>query len=226
MLGFKEAVKRDINEAWGALEDMRVSMEKSLNLFIRLPGETILTNEKDGILSTNFSDSIIIFSSGDKREDLHRMLIMASQFFAYALNKCVPLRGAISFGEFYLNLEKNLFCGPPLIEAYEIGENAQWSGIVVSESFAAKYKENPLRSSDQEVVIKYPIPTKGDPQSGWVLNWPLVFKNNFDPKISITPENFALAFKRLFGDYNSWSPNVKKIYENTVEFINLMLSPK
>jgi hypothetical protein len=160
MLGFKDAVKKDFNEAWGALEDLRVSMEETLNLFIRLPQKIIMTNSRDRILATNFSDRILLFTLQDTLEDLHRMLLACAGFFGKALHRCVPLRGGIAYGDFLFNLEKNLFCGPSLIRAYELGQRAQWSGIVVDDEVATHYRRNPIKSYGRTVIGRKVIPAK------------------------------------------------------------------
>ena len=59
ILGFKEAVRNDLDEAWGALKDVRVSMEETLNLFLKTPNDIILTRNTERTAATNFSDSIL-----------------------------------------------------------------------------------------------------------------------------------------------------------------------
>jgi hypothetical protein len=93
----------------------------SLNLSPPLPVGTV-----------NFSDSILLFTFRGRLEDLYLILILSAEVFAKSLHACVPLRGGIAYGDFHFHLEKSLFCGIPFVEAHEIGECAQWSGIVVS----------------------------------------------------------------------------------------------
>lgn len=92
ILGFKEAVRNNLDEAWGALEDLRVSMKETLNLFLKTPNDIILTRNTERTAATNFSDSILIFSLEGNSNDLHSILISSTAFFAKSLERCVPLR--------------------------------------------------------------------------------------------------------------------------------------
>ncbi|MCP4711244.1 MAG: FRG domain-containing protein [Planctomycetes bacterium] len=143
MLGFKSVIARDLDEAWGALCDLRSSMDKILRMAIGdiSTGQVIA----DRIRAHIFSDSILIFTLSNKPEDLKAILILSSQLFSKSLESCVPLRGGISVGKFYFNEDLNLFCGTPFVQAYQIAESAQWSGIVVHDSVAKNYFKEPSR---------------------------------------------------------------------------------
>lgn len=228
MLGFKEATKRDIDEAWGALKDLRVSMEDALNLFVRTPNQIIITSNKDRMIATNFSDSVLIFTQEDTVEDLHRILIAIAHFFAKSLHRCVPLRGGISYGAFKCNFEKNLFCGPPLIRAYELGQSAQWSGIIVDDEVAERYYKNPIKSSAKAVIEQRIISVKDECKTRkeklWVFNWPLICRKSFTVKAPISSQLYSAAFESLFkSSYEDWPEYIQAIYDNTVEFINSVL---
>ncbi len=228
ILGFKEAVRNDLDEAWGALEDVRVSMEETLNIFLKTPNDIILTRNKERTAATNFSDSIIIFSREGNTKNLHSILISSTAFFAKSLERCIPLRGGISFGKFYFNFEKNLFCGDPLIRAYEIAESAQWSGIIIDDNVAKHYLKNPITSDGKLAVIRYPVSVKEKnairKKDLWILNWPLVHKNNFNADPPISAEQYSKAFESLFkSPYDKWPNNIQSKYDNTVKFINSIL---
>ncbi|MBN2137315.1 MAG: hypothetical protein JW720_05890 [Sedimentisphaerales bacterium] len=227
-LGFKEAVARNLHEAWGVLEDLRVSMEETLNLFVKLPKGKILIQNSERTAATNFSDSVIIFTKGDEIEDLQSIFISSTAFFAKALNRCVPLRGAISHGEFLFNPEKNLFCGVPLNRAWCLAESVPWSGIIIDECVAKRYSENPLMSGGKSVIVRWNVQRKAISErvqeSLWVLNWPLVCKENFNQDIKLSPESYSSAFYSIFGSsYEKWAEDVRAKYDNTVEFIKQML---
>ena len=231
ILGFKEAIEKDLDEAWGALEDLRVSMQETLNLFIKTPNGVILTRNTERTAATNFSDSILVFSLEDNSNDLHSILISSTALFAKSLERCVLLRGGISYGSFYFNLEKNLFCGVPMIRAYEIAESAQWSGIIIDDNVAEHYLKNPIKSDGKLTLIKYPVSVKEKntirKKELWVLNWPLVCKNNFKADPPISAELYSKAFESLFkSSYKDWPKNIQAYYDNTVEFVNTALVPK
>ena len=228
VLGFKEAVKRNLDEAWGALEDLRVSMQENLNLFVKTPNQIIITSNSDRVIATNFSDSVLIFTKGNTVQDLHLILIASAGFFAKSLHRCVPLRGGIAYGSFKFNFEKNLFCGSPLIKAYELGQCAQWSGIVVDDNVAEHYYKNPIKSFGKVVIEQKIVPVKNRHETRnekfWVFNWVLPYKANFAVHGSISPQLYSSAFESLFkSSYKDWPEYIQAIYNNTVEFINSVM---
>ncbi len=148
ILGFKYLTKNKFDEAWGALSDYRAVMDKLTNDTIVLDTETKESLHKR-IKLFLFSDSILIFSLGCEASDLKAMLVVATELFKQSMETCVPLRGGIALGDFAFNYktahildnkdpdygkmiyELGMCCGPAFVKAYEIGEYAQWMGIVV-----------------------------------------------------------------------------------------------
>jgi len=225
MLGFKGAIVRDIDKAWGALSDLRSAMDKIIGMEI----EDISTRRviADRIKAYIFSDSILVFTLSDQPEDIKAILILASELFSKSLTSCVPLRGGISFGKFYFNEELNLFCGEPFVQAYQIGECAQWSGIVVHDSVAENYFNMPsmLKSGENSILIQWDVPLKPSGQKKhWVINWPHIYKQSFKKPPPIATMDFYQAFESLFGSYDELRKDVKVKYVNTVEFINFALN--
>lgn len=224
MLGFKSATLRNPDEAWGALSDLRACMDGILKSHI----EVLSTKEiiSDRIRAYIFSDSILIFTFRDKPIDLISMLVLTSELFKDSLHACVPLRGGISYGDFFFNLELHLFCGIPFVNAYKIGEMAQWSGIIVDDSVAEHYHRNlNLMSYSSPIIIRWDVPIKPNgKKKSWVVNWPVIFRHNFKKKPPISVQDYYKAFEKLFGPYASLPADVKAKYENTVDFVNSNLA--
>lgn len=220
MLGFKSAVLRNQDEAWGALSDLRFCMDKILNKPIEIQRPRNLI--RDRIYAKIFSDSVVIFSLSNKPEDLWSIIVLCSEFFKDALHACIPLRGGISYGSFFFNNELDLYCGTPLIDAYYIGEAAQWSGITIHEEVAGHWtKNNGFTSGGQLALVRWDVPLKDDiTNETWVMNWPGVFKANFKKHAPITVQDYYAPFERLFGGFEGLPENVKSKYANTVSFIN------
>ena len=150
---------------------------------------------------------------------------MTAHLFAESLKNRVPLRGGISYGDFFFNFEKNLFCGVPFVNAYELGEMGQWSGIVLDEIVVEHFFRNPGKMPLPTThVIKWDVPIK---QKGtkkcWVVNWPYIFQESFTKKPPISVQDYFEAFESLFGPYNKLPESVKLKYQNTVQFINSSL---
>ncbi len=224
MLGFKSAITRNLDEAWGALSDLRLSMDKILKMCIGdlSTGQVIA----DRIKAYIFSDSVLIFTHSNQPDDLKAILILASHLFSESLASCVPLRGGISFGRFLFNPDLHLFCGTPFVRAYQLAESSQWSGIIVDKSVAKNYFNgtSKLTSNNTSVLVQWDVPVKPSGiQRHWVVNWPLVFKDSFNKPAPITPEDYYQAFESLFGPYSELSDSAKAKYKNTVSFINWVL---
>lgn len=223
MLGFKNAITRNLDEAWGALCDLRSSMDEILRMTIEnISPKQIIDNR---IKAHIFSDSILIFTLSNQPEDLKAILILTVQLFAKSLAACVPLRGGISFGKFYFNHNLNLFCGVPFVQAYQIGECAQWSGIVVHDSVAKNYFNDPDKptSGEAPALVQWGVPIKPSGQKEhWVINWPHICKSSFN-KSPITTKKYYQAFESLFGSYDELKEDAKTKYENTVKFVNWAL---
>lgn len=199
-----------------------------MDLFVKTPNAVVLTRNRERTAATNFSDSVLLFSKKGNPDDLHSILISSTTFFAKSLERCVPLRGGISYGSFRFNFEKSLFCGVPFIRAHEIAEPIQWSGIVIDDNVAEHYQKNPIKSGGEAVVIKWTLPIKKRNEiSGeeiYALNWPLVCKDYFKVGLPISAQLYSNAFERLFkNSYKNWPNNIRAYYDNTVEFVNANL---
>lgn len=224
MLGFKSATLRNPDEAWGALSDLRACMDKIQSSHI----EVLSTNEiiSDRIYAHIFSDSLLIFTLSDEPKDLLSIVFLTSHLFGDALVKCIPLRGGISYGDFFFNPKLHLFCGVPFVRAYEIGERAQWAGIVLDDCVGKHYQNNShMPGYDSQKVIKWNVPTKSNgKRNSWVINWPAIFAPRFQKKPPISVQDFYKAFESLFGPYDDLRQDIKTKYENTIEFVNSNLT--
>lgn len=88
-----------------------------------------------------FSDTIILYQTTSKSmadfgpSFLTKACVLLRLGFEYG----VPLRGAISFGEFFVH--ERSFLGKPIVEAFEAEKNQQWSGVVLTKSAEQKYQD-------------------------------------------------------------------------------------
>ena len=141
MLGMSALTKRNPDLAWEKLSMLSQARDERMNLAI----QRLDTNEliADQIRSFIFSDTMIAFSKGATQNDLMALLFLTTEVFTRALHYCVPLRGAIAYGRFDFNISLSLFSGPALVDAYTLGESAQWLGVVVDDETAAIAKDLP-----------------------------------------------------------------------------------
>lgn len=229
MLGFKSAILRNVDESWGALSDLQGITHKIQMSEIGVKGSNRRFSNR--IRSVIFSDSVLVFTLQDEVEDLLSILILTCQLFGDSLARCLPLRGGISYGDFYYNSDLNLYCGQPFVNAYIIGESAHWSGVVIDDLVAHHFHSNYHRltsdPSTRDLVVRWNVPYKnGTDKECWVINWPLVFRDNLRMELPISPEQYYQAFESLFGPYQDLADTVKEKYQNTVFFLNESLKER
>ena len=223
MLGLKTATLKNPSEAWEALSALRHCMDEILKLKVQVSSRNIVLINR--IKAFILADSILIFTGEDTLYDLSVILTLTSELFSRALNKCVPLRGAITHGEFFYNLNLNLFCGIPFVRAYELEKKAQWSGVIVDNDVFDHYEkwksDMPKCMDGSSIIVPWNIPLKDNGQEkGMCLDWVKPHKGNFKIRPPILVKDYYEAFIKLFGEYEQLTPEVQAKYKNTVEFVN------
>ena len=216
-------VLRDMDQAWGTLSDLSEAKEQILGLEIGVMNKGL--HIRDRVRTLMFSDTIVLFTLADEAEDLYAIVILCTELFSRSLERCVPLRAGIAYGPFRVNLDLEMFAGPPLLNAYCLGEQAQWLGIVVDSTTAERSRALPLEVTPGVPVIdQWNVPLKsGSRQRCDVVNWPAVCQYSFTAPKPFTAEQFYLGFAPMFGPYGNLPQNVQRKYENTVEYINSRL---
>ena len=222
MLGMGRLSLNNPDAAWSAICNLARAKEESLNLVIEITSTKTLISDR--IKSITFSDTIIVFTLLDELEDLYAIILLSTQLFADALKYNVALRGGIAHGTFFVNFEHNLYAGPALVNAYNISESAQWLGIRVDETVAARCRAIPLMSGTKDAILDWPVPLKdGNTIKAPVINWPYPMRNNFTSSPPFSVDQFYKGFAPLFGPFSELGDKEKEKYLNTVEFINFCL---
>ncbi len=223
MLGMSELVLRDVDQAWGALSDLAQAKEEILGLEIEVLSKKLKI--RDRVWTFMFSDTVILFTLGEEPEDLYAVVVLCTELFSRSLQKCVPLRGGIAHGVFRFNLDWELFAGPSLVEAYNLGERTQWLGIVIDPIVAERATALSLEvTPGLSAIDEWKVPMKtGSRERRHVINWPAICQKSFTAPTPFTAEQFYQGFVPLFGPYSELPTSVKRKYENTVEYINSRL---
>ncbi len=220
MLGMGSAVKRNVDEAWGALSDLQATINSDFGM--RVGGKDIRLNDR--VKKRLLSDTIVLFTLGDEVEDVWAITVLCSKMFMENLRRCVPLRGAIAHGEFYFNFDLDLILGVPLVCACALAEEAQWLGITVDEVTADRVRTAFALVSKDPVVVEWPVPLKdGKCERKNVVNWPLPLRIRKNFTCPMRVEDFYQAFEPLFGKFDSLKDRDQLKYRNTVQFINAQL---
>lgn len=165
--------------------------------------------ENDEILLAQFSDSIVIFSNGNTKENLLAISKVAKQIMISAINrqKPIPLKGALAEGNITCDMVKQLFFGQALIDAYLLEENVQYYGIVVHHS-----AEQSVIDSASNLFKDNLVPLK----SGKIKHYELLWYN--EPGIDIKS---GLDRIRL-----SVSDSPRKYVDNTNSIIDNLIAER
>lgn len=246
MLGMSGLTVRNPRLAWGAVSKMTEAKKKVLRYSFTLDGRDVVIAEH--VAAFTFSDTILLFTKGDESYDLRALLIVCLELFAQVLAGSIPIRLGIAHGLFVFNGDEGLFVGPPLVEAYRLGEEAQWIGAVVDDTVAKRTSElRPEFLSDGlPLVVDWQVPVKTSCKgllgllrllpgevamttvskaARQVLSWPRSHRRNFHGvQQPMAVHDFYRAFEQLFGEFSTLPRRDKAKYENTVEFVNAMLT--
>jgi hypothetical protein len=96
-----------------------------------------------GLVNSWFSDTFIIYTRSDSLQNFVFLEQAARVFFELLLINHIPVRGCISYGDFYSQTRQRIFLGPALIEAHFYGEALNWVGLCIAPS-VEKRLENEL----------------------------------------------------------------------------------
>lgn len=223
ILGMSSIVSHDPDVAWGVLSDLIEVRDKIGNYEI----EFLDTNERlsiaQTIASVTFSDTIVFFTKGDSDKELRCMIVLAVEVLHKAMCSCVPVRVGLSHGKFYFNFERSMYAGPALIEAYRVGESAQWIGIALAKSVEDQAAGLGMSNGNSKLIVPWELPVKDGTKKCQVVNWPAVVAHDFTVVPPVSIEQFYQAFEGTFGAFSDLPPDVRAKYENTVEFMNEQL---
>ena len=156
-----------------------------------------------------FSDSIILISHGEDYMSALKVLIYARQVLQTFLSFKWPIRGGISFGEIYEDVNNNLVIGEALTAAYELEKEQNWIGVAIDKSaelefpelFSGKKYESGLL---KDIFLKYPVPIKNAASRVMhTLNW----------RFNLIVEN---GTRSLFSNTNS--EHIQTKVNNTLEY--------
>lgn len=187
IMGFKDRVARNTHEK---LYEELASFNNSITSSIQNSGEHFAeeateeegnsstaikqTNQSNRIILSQFSDSIILFSSDDTTESLEQIskATVGIMRAAFGCDRPIPLKGALARGMVTCDESKQLYFGQALIDAYLLEENVQYYGVVVHHS-----AEKQVRDNQSGIFRDIEVPLK----SGKIRHYELVwYKENED----------------------------------------------
>jgi hypothetical protein len=220
ILGMSALVEKDPELAWQALSALVHARDHVGAYEVSFLDTAERTKVGERVHCVTFSDTIVLFTKSDELIDLRTVIVVASEIFNKALSTCIPVRVGIAHGTFFFNLADSMYAGPALIEAYRIGEEAQWLGLTVSETVYLRATQAQMHSGNHPVVIATAVPTDSGLKDGFAVNWPVIVPRHDGVSPPFTVQQFYSAFEAYFGPFSSLPPRVRTKYENTVSFYN------
>jgi hypothetical protein len=220
ILGMSSIVERDYDEAWQMLTALVTARDDATNSTLDFIDRAERIHVPERVRSVTFSDTIVLFTREATDIDLRALIVTVMQLFASALYNRVPVRAGIALGPFYFNIDRSMYMGPALIEAYRIGESAQWLGVVFAPSLQGREKQIGLTSGSSPLIVEWSVPFKEGSRLMSVANWPAAMGKNFKVVPPLTVDQFYEIFEPTFGSLASLPPEVKAKYRHTVAFMN------
>lgn len=108
----------------------------------------------------SFSDSFILYTVDHSAISYRAIDAFVRRFIVSLIRLGIPIRGAMSCGNFYADSENNLFFGQALLEAHRIGESQDWVGFVLCESAIAQLDHLGLPAKERLNYAFWPVPFK------------------------------------------------------------------
>ena len=220
MLGMSDVALRDPHLAFAVLSRLSDAKDEILNMGIEVISSGLVI--RDQIEQIIFSDTVVIVTKSDSEADVYAVTLLCAEFFYRALSYNVPIRAGVAHGVFLDDPNRNLFVGPPLVNAYRLGESAAWLGIVVDSVTASRARAIPLQSDrGKSIIVDYDVPlSSGGKVVRPVVDWVEPHRTHFRMSLPTSGREFY-TFDQLFGPFDQLPKKIQVKYENTAEFINV-----
>lgn len=156
-LGFREYVKENpLSFTVSDYKEVLKSIKEKEGIYF----------DVDKIICSWFSDTFLFCAKADTDEferAFGNIQLLSSSFFKEMIFKQIPLRGALTVGEFYPEPKRNIFLGKALIKAYDYAENQNWLGFVLTTEIITllkKYECNEEIGLCERTYKEYKVPYK------------------------------------------------------------------
>lgn len=150
ILGFKDLCSR--RSAYEVYKEVNSYVEIA-KLFEGIPGNEVFKDISKGFSIIYFADTIILWQKdSDSPQGIYDLLIYSALIYLFLLARKIPIRGAITYGEFIVKKDKSdehdIFVGEALIRAYEMENKGRLIGIEIDTPVAKFLSENPIRDNE------------------------------------------------------------------------------
>lgn len=137
ILGFKNLIKKlDPNTIYSTVTDLL----QSSKIFCGISNNSNMENKSISPLRLALiSDALLLFTADDSEKSFK----ILTNSLATIIQKGIYqppflLRGAIAKGDFYFDIEAQIYFGPTLIECIEWEEKQEWMGVILTPNCSSR----------------------------------------------------------------------------------------
>lgn len=136
-----------------------------------------MSGDDEYCISYVFSDSIILASFDDTEENCLKLLVFTYKLARTMMAQGFLVRGGVSYGDMFIDLEDSVFVGAALTQAYELEMIQEWAGITIHDNVSNAFPN--IFNDTHEfagylncLFVKYPVPMKrGEVKELYTINW-------------------------------------------------------
>lgn len=147
-----------------AIETLRGLVQETMNKAITISNEYSeqpeFRGKKEITNVLSISDTIAVFTEGSPTNTIEIHTKICSWLLGHALNQEIPIRGAISYGEYIV--QDNIMLGYAVDEAASWHESTDWIGVILTPSAQMKidndialvteYNKIPFKQSEKNLI--------------------------------------------------------------------------
>lgn len=212
ILGYRQWIKeRSLKEVVTVHENMkhvvRINIESFLNQAFR----------EKVVRVYSYADTFLIYTNQICATGLKTIMSACRGMFEAAIWFGLPIRGAVTSGEFYSS--ENTITGKPLIEAFKMEQEQDWIGCWIANACFDKITEEEKETYEKDkIVVRYLIPFQSRcVEEVYAYNWvEHAIQNPRDINLNyLMGKSFLQKAKA-----HNWREQRK--IKNTIEFYNFI----
>jgi len=218
ILGFQSMVEND------ELEKVVLTYERFQD---SVPVEMANAFTGDNLLrARNYSDTILIYTTEINDRSFKILLLSLNHLFLMAAAQGVPIRGAVTVGDFYASDDGEI--GKPIIDAYKNEKKQDWIGCWIAEECINRLSSEVIEElTAQHQIVRYPIPFKeGQVKELYAFNWLWLFvtcaAKNHASVVTGLREPLKTKFFLAKKPWHGWAEERK--HNHTRQFIDFIFS--
>lgn len=173
VLGFKAKIKN---------QDLQTIVEQYENLINYTNGQITFNDVSKGYYFKEvchryiFSDSIFLVAYEDTEESFYDLLSYAWRMMQFAIACGYPLRGAIVYGDVYVDVKKNIYVGEAIVDAVLLEGTQNWIGAIIDNGVLSRYSntftDEKLGYAHRLILQEYNVPCKNGIVNKYLtINW-------------------------------------------------------